>query len=244
MTGCREEVGKKRCSCVFCMQGKSCFSQLANPLCPGLLETSTFISSPHHLLLAGSHPLRSHYVGDLIICQHQTYIRAGICSCFFLQIIGAPPPCSHSSLIKSHLVLNMVSSSPSCALNLTSHLQASHRHANHQCFSKTSFNCVYPQATTQFIFLAVTARHLTVTRICVFTSQAPHLNINKLPFYHCNQVGFAKVNRNLQTDSLNAWVSILPFPVLSGNSLPLPSVFMFPDFLQLLHFFPTPHVCY
>lgn len=87
-------------------------------------------------------------------------------------------------------------------------------------FSKTSFNCVYPQATTQFIFLAVTARHLTVTRICsvcFFSSQSPHLNMNKLSFYHSNQVGFAKINSNLQTDSLNAWVSILPFPVLSGN---------------------------
>lgn len=186
MTGCREEVGKKGCSCVFCMQGKCCFSQLANPLCPGLLETSTFISSPHHLLLAGSHPLRSHYVGDLIICQHQTYIRAGICCCFFLQIIGAPPPCSHSSLIKSHLVLNMVSSSPSCALisPLICRLPTGMRTTN--ASQQLLLTCVYLQASTQFIFRAVTARHLTVTRICSVClhrsgSSSKHKQVTFLP---------------------------------------------------------------
>lgn len=167
-------------------KGSAALVNLQTHCAQDYLKPQTFISSPHHLLLAGSHPLRSHYVGDLIICQHQTYIRAGICCCFFLQIIGAPPPCSHSSLIKSHLVLNMVSSSPSCALisPLICRLPTGMRTTN--ASQQLLLTCVYPQASTQFIFRAVTARHLTVTRICSVClhrsgSSSKHKQVTFLP---------------------------------------------------------------
>lgn len=110
------------------------FGWLQTHLCPELFQTSTFIRSLYHLVLAGSHPLRSHHVGNLIICQHQTYIRAGICSCsLFLQMIGALPfmLTFWSYQEQNHSLLNIVSFSFSCEPNLSSHLWASHMCAKH-----------------------------------------------------------------------------------------------------------------
>lgn len=134
------------------------FGWLQTHLCPELFQTSTFIRSLYHLVLAGSHPLRSHHVGNLIICQHQTYIRAGICSCsLFLQMIGALPlTLTFGSYQEpNHSLLNIVSFSFSCEPNLSSHLWASHMCANTSMFSlsKTSLACV--KEACDFFGLAV-----------------------------------------------------------------------------------------
>lgn len=138
-------------------------------------------------------------------------IRAGICSCFFLQIIGAPP----TLMLTFQFYKEPSSTKQGVFLSLLcteSHLSSVG--FPHACeppmlsFSKTSFDLCLPSRHHTVCFPCCHSKvpysDLYLQSVCFFTSQSPHLNINTLSFYHSNQVGFAKVNSNLQTDSLNA----------------------------------------
>ena len=136
MTGYGELGERVDVVCLLNCPGDSCcfFGWLQTHLCPELFQTSILIRSLYHLVLAGSHPLRSHHVGNLIICQHQTYIKVGFCSCsLFLQMIGALPLMLtfESYQEPNHSLLNIVFSSFSCEPNLSSHLWAFHMCAKH-----------------------------------------------------------------------------------------------------------------